>query len=79
MLGDIPPESAAGFDRLKWVELYRGPYSRAEPILKRLTNAKYPVWWSRLDVVEGLDEIAISVPARLLEEVRRLLDDDPAP
>jgi hypothetical protein len=68
-----PPESAPGFDRLKWVELFRGPYRDAEPVLAKLKARDFPTWWTRFDIVHGTDEVVISVPERLKAEVDAIL------
>jgi hypothetical protein len=63
MIGGIPPETAAGFEKLKWVVLYRGPYRDAKSVLDKLAFAEL---YHRLEIPEdgdkGATDVVVSVP-----------------
>jgi hypothetical protein len=80
VIGGIPPEAAAGFEKLKWVVLYRGPYRGAKPLIDKLSAADL---YHKLEIPEdretGSTTVVVSVPRTLLELAMEIVDDEPAP
>jgi hypothetical protein len=80
VIGDIPPEAAAGFEKLKWVVLYRGPYRGAKPLIDKLSAADL---YHKLEVPKDRDTrsttVVVSVPTPLLEVAREMVGDEPPP
>jgi hypothetical protein len=78
VFGDIPPAAAAGFEKLKWVVLYRGPYRGAKALIDKLSAADlYHKLEIPEDVETGSTTVVVSVPATLLELAREIVGDGP--
>jgi hypothetical protein len=76
VFGDLPPAAAAGFEKMKWVELFRGAYRDAAPILETLETARV---YNKFELLgEGgaePTEVVVLVPSSLLDRAQLLLAD----
>ena len=77
MLSGLPSQAEAVFTGLKYVELFRGPYHDARPMLERLENSHLPssLWKLRVESTpEDPTEVVIAVAAPIEMEARHELD-----
>jgi hypothetical protein len=73
MIGWPPPASAPGFDPLRWIVLYEGPYRDAKQIVAKVDAARLPNKLEIPDPPQGT-VVLVLVPAKFEAESRRAAD-----